>query len=402
MVDGLILPPSGLAALWRSDRRALLHEMLLMFLPLGLLIAPEPVWSDLFYVLILPLALHVAWVHRRAIRLGALPLHLLLANAFILLFLVSLAWDEQAHAKLGYLRIWAWDAICTLVFVNALADALSSSAIFRVRLIRLLVGASVLNALISFVRLPFLPGAWSGEVLRMGGWAATRHPILGAVIIGIVVLMAVSRALENHDWRYWAAAGIGLVFIALTGSRGPALAVMVALTVQIGVCRPRTLLALIVLGALGLALLAAVDFDWVATTVRNQLARGDSHRFEIWQMSWHDIEQNLWFGRGPAGRIDRPGEDFPHNLFLSTWLYVGAAGVALLVTYLATVLRQSWRAVMLPDRMLNIAILLHVLLSAMTDFGQAIKGPGPMWYMLWLSTLFCAANIGGGSLRSRP
>jgi O-antigen ligase len=400
MVDGLIPSLGDLKILWRSDRRALLHELLLLFLPLGLLIAPEPVWSDLFYVLILPLALHVAWVNRGAIRLGAMPLYLMIGNALILLFLASLVWDETAHAKPAFLRIWAWDGICTLAFVNALADALRSGAAYRLRLVRLLVIALAINAAISFARAPFVPSSWSGDVLRMGGWAETRHPILGAVMIGILVLLAVWRALETKDWRYWAAAAIGLIFIALTGSRGPALAVTVALVAQIGIGRPRTFFVLAALAAIGVALIAVTDFAWLSAAIRDQLARGDSHRFAIWQMSWQDIAQRFWLGHGPAARIDRPGEDFPHNLFLSTWLYVGAVGVALLAAYFVCVLVQALRAAALHDRMLNVALLIHVLLSAMTDFGQAIKGPGPMWYMLWLATLFAAANGAAASRRS--
>lgn len=384
--------PAHLAGLWHGDRRALLHEALLAFLALGFLIAPEPAWADLFYVLLLPLALHVAWMRRASFRWSDVPAHVAIGSGLVLLFALSLIWDESAHAAPVSLWLWFWDALCTMVFVLSLADALASSAAYRTRLVNWIIAAATLNAVISVARFVLFAESWGSDPTRLGGWAEMRHPILGAIIMGMVVLLATGRALATGKWRYAVVAGIGLLFIALTGSRGPALAIMTAMALLLGASRPRLFLLAVTTAALATGALALVEHAALARIVTTMLNRGDSHRFIIWQLSWHDILRRPLLGHGPTYRIDRPDEAFPHNLFLSTWLYTGIVGLTLLLAYLAAVLRQALKAPPGLDRILRLAILLHLLICAMTDFSQVVKGPGPMWYMLWLGTLFCAAN----------
>jgi len=392
--------PAHIVGLWHNDRRRLLHEALLVFLVLGFLIAAERVWADLFYLIILPLALHEGWRRRTSWRWSDPTVHVIIGCGLIVLFALSLAWDESAQATPTLLYRWCWDAFCTCVFVLALADALASSPAYRTWLTKAVIAAASINGLISIIEFLVFAESWGRDPTRLAGWGETRHPILGAVIIGVVVLMAAAQALKTADGRYSVAAGIGLVFIALTGSRGPGLAILVALALLLWGSRPKWLLLAIASAVVGIGFLALIDYALLVRIAGAVLLRGDSHRFIIWQMSWHDISLRPLLGYGPAYRIDRPGEDFPHNLFLSTWLYTGLVGLTLLVAYLAAVLRQALQAPADLDRMLNLAILVHVLISAMTDLGQVIRGPGPMWYIIWLSTLFCAAN--GNPGRDQP
>jgi O-antigen ligase len=110
-------------------------------------------------------------------------------------------------------------------------------------------------------------------------------------------------------------------------------------------------------------------------------------------LSWHDLMQHAWIGYGPGYRLNSPpGEQFPHNLFLSTWLYTGLVGLVLLLIYLLKVLQSALSSPVKADRATNIAILLLLVVSAMTEFSQLIKGPGPMWYIFWLPTLLALSN----------
>ncbi|WP_081773563.1 O-antigen ligase family protein [Acetobacter papayae] len=50
-------------------------------------------------------------------------------------------------------------------------------------------------------------------------------------------------------------------------------------------------------------------------------------RLAIWQTSWEAIRQHPWLGYGPTYHLARiHNESFPHNLFLSAWLYNGVVG----------------------------------------------------------------------------
>jgi len=384
--------PRQLRALWPLDRPQLAAEALLLFLAAGFVVIPEPLWADLFYVIVLPLSLIAARdAHRRGVRLSWPP-HLVVAVALIVWFAITLAWDVDSPLHRGMVTLWLWQAVCALVFVLALHAALGTAPQFRTRLTRALIVMAAINFVFALIHLQFDDIAHLSGVLRMGGWAETRQPILGGGIIGVVTLLALSRAITRKDAWLAAAALGGLVFIALTGSRGPGLAILAALVVQLGWGHPRVL-ALAILAALLLALAwLALDYDHLTHLVRAQVARGDSNRFIIWRMSWDEIAKSPWIGHGPGHRLDRPGEDFPHNLFLSTWFYSGLIGLGLLLSYLALVLRRCFLAPNRAERALRLSILAHVVLCGMTDFGQVIKGPGPLWYLLWMSTLLCATQ----------
>ncbi|MBO1325193.1 O-antigen ligase family protein [Acetobacter sp. TBRC 12305] len=379
--------------LWRTDRRTLLHEQILAVIGAGFLLSPEPVWSDFFYVLVLPLALSLAWRARAGLDLRRMSPVLLAGSVLILWLATTLLWDPPTLAQPGKLALWLWNVFCTLIYIHALADALETDATFRPRITRVMALAGLANMAISFARLGLHPAmAWAGDVLRMNGWAETRHPIMGAIVIGIVVLMALDRALRVGGWYYWLAALAGLVFIVLTGSRGPEGAICVSASVLLGLTRPRLILVIGLATLLALGLFACLDWPLLHHLVAGHVARGDSHRLAIWARSWHDICQKPWFGHGPGYLLAGPhSESFPHNLLLSTWLYGGIIGVGLLGLYAVLVTRRALGTANRADRALNVALLVQVGLSAMTDFSQVIKGPSLMWYIFWLPTLFAAS-----------
>lgn len=391
MLNGLFASPSLLRRLWHTDRERLLAELLLLFLPLGLVVAPEPIWADLFFLFLLPLSLWLAWRSRGAIRLRALPPHLWAATALIGWFVLSLAWDATSQARPRALLVWLLCGVSTLVFVHALA-ACARQAEFRERLTRALVLFAPINAAIAIARLPFHWSRWVSDVIRMEGWAETRAPILGAAIMSVLLLLALSRAARRGGaWR-WGPIGLMAAFVLLTGSRGPALALALALLVLLGWGHPRLLGLLLAAGALGLLAGLALDQPLLSHLWQTQMQRGDSHRFAIWAESWQAILRSPWIGHGPGFRFDDPAESFPHNLLLSTWLYTGVVGVALLAAYFALVLRECGRLPTRPERALGVALVVLVLGCGATDIAQVIKGPGPLWYVIWLPTLLAAAR----------
>ena len=160
------------------------------------------------------------------------------------------------------------------------------------------------------------------------------------------------------------------------------LATGVALLVLVGATRRRHLgwgLGVALVVALAVAL--AVPGAWW----QGLLARGGSHRLEIWTQTLAVLRQApgwaAWVGLGPGATIGRPGEDFPHNLLLSTAFYGGLIGLGLLLALLGLVALAAWRG---PERPLRLALLVLVLGVGMTDLSNLAKGPSPMWYVVWV------------------
>ncbi|MCH4092406.1 O-antigen ligase family protein [Acetobacter sp.] len=386
----MLAPPRLLAQLWRTDRRTLLHELMLFFVGSGFILPNEPVWSDVFYIGIMPLFIYAVCRKDFDVRLKSCPAPLLAAAGIMASFCISIVLNMTTLSQTGPAAFWMWNILCTSIFVFLLTDAFTKQADYRDRLIRLMISAGMINILIAVpLRLVFQPPPWEGDILRMQGWGLTRHPILGAVIMGSILLMALSRALSRHKWYDWAATLLALAFILLTGSRGPLIGILLAMPVLAGMKYPKTILTALPILAIIMMIGLRADVG-VFHLVQEQIGRGDSHRLMLWSLSWHDICQMPVFGHGPAWKFSNPGEPFPHNLLLSTWLYAGAVGVVSLLVYLGCVCRSLFSSSAHTARPLSIAILLHTVVSSMTDFAQVVKGPAPMWYMFWLATLFAA------------
>ena len=349
--------------------------LLRIVLGAGFAIVPNPSWAMLFYLAIMPgaglrLARGADWPDDLGARLGV---------ALIVWFTLTTLWDRTAGAQLGAHLIWVWNGACTLGLFITILTTLREDAAARDRLVMVLIIGGLLNALFAIGMFLQVPAD------RMTGWAETRHPILGASIIGGSVLLAAGEMLRGRQIALMAATIIsGLIFIVLTGSRGPLIAIAGTLMVLLAALRPR------VLGGAALGLMLGLGAVVVALPGSLQAAfahvmqRGWSNRLAIWDISLDKIAQNPIFGSGPATLLGRPGEDFPHNLFLSTWLYSGLIGVALLLAVLALAARAAWSDA---DRIMRwslLALLLHLVLSGLTDLSQVTKGPGPMWYILWL------------------
>ena len=367
---------------------------LLFVVGAGFVVAPEPVWAMLFYLLIVPVQFRAlaGAVRDGSFRRDMTPA-LAVAITMILWFLLALAWDHSAAGHPAVQALWVWNAFCTLLFVWGCHEAFTRSEAWRDRLITVLIVCGTLNAWIAIIRLPFVRNAWDHDSLRMPGWAETRHPILGAIIIGVPVLLAASRLLQRRAVRANAfALASCLGFIALTGSRGPILAIGGALTLFLAMARPR-LLAIVVVA--GLVVLCAVELlapAILAAVWHGLTDRGSSDRLIIWRLSLKAIGTSPWVGLGPTARLDRVNEGFPHNLFLSTLFYAGVVGLVLLLSLLALVGRIAWRRPPGVDRSMRIALLIYPMLAGMTDLSILIKGPAPMWYMVWLPLIICMGS----------
>jgi O-antigen ligase len=359
----------------------LLPAALLLYVAAAFLLPSDPAAALVFYLAVIPAAL--ARLARRGtpwpLRPGAgsqARAAAVLALGLVLWSGLTLLWGEDAgHRTLKF----AGDTLATLVFLLALLETLPGPALRR-RLQDVLIGCGAANAALSIaidtITHPLNP--------RLHGWGVTTHPILGASVMAVPYLTALCRGLEEagRRWLSLAAAALMAAFILLTESRGPLLAASAAtfLVCATGWWRWRCLATAAVVAALWALLPAPVREHSQQVLVQ----RGASHRIEIWEYSARMIAGRPLLGHGLAANLDLPEFTFPHDLYLSLLFYSGVVGLVLFLAMAALLARRA-----LPDaagrewRWLA-SLWLCGLASGLTDLGQITKGPGPMWFIIWL------------------
>jgi O-antigen ligase len=371
------------------------------FLALGYIVRPNPLWAGLFfYASLLPAMLLLLWRDASA--------RTVLRDRLVLLCLALMGWywatlfwgyDQPPRRVQGYavgIPLNAAFVLCCVLFFARAEEA------WLRRLLAALVIAAALNATFSIGSHVAL-GLHHVQGARLAGWAETRHPILGAGVMGVGLQAACLLALllRNRRWAVLALAAGGLcalAFIIVTGSRGPVLAIAAFLLVfGLVVTGWRGALAgAAMLGVAVVAILVLFGPDWVL----HQLNR-PSHRLPIWEVTLARIAERPLLGHGVANHaiFGDPYFTFPHSLYLSALYYGGAIGAALLLAILAGALR---RAATLADRRWRafaLAALASPMVFGLTDLGQPAVGPSELWYVLWLPV---GAAIGLAMRKAAP
>jgi O-antigen ligase len=365
---------------------ALLPWALLIFVAAAFLLPTGPAYSLVFYALVVAPAVAASVnLPARLTPARLTPARLdpgtALASLLILWSGLTLIWgQDDGHRSVRF----AVDTLMTLVFLAAMLGGLATPG-QRDRLCTVLIWAGAANAMFSIA----IGFAFPQPSERLHGWGATSHPILGASVMGLAYLAALCRTLTRPEqWgRYLAACAAMALFILFTESRGPMLAVF-ASTLFLCAAGPWRWRALGRLAALAVAwrLLPAGMRQHQAAVM---VARGSSHRFEIWHRTLELIGQRPLAGHGLAANLDMPGITFPHDMYLSVLFYSGAVGFALFAGLAGFVCLRLWQGRTTQgwaraDWLWLVAIWMNALLAGLTDLGQITKGPGPMWFIFWL------------------
>ena len=375
--------------LWAAPRQAL-RAALLVFATAAFLLPTEPAYAMVFYVLVLPATAAAAWRYRA----GSSDPGVVLGCLLILWSACTLLWGhDDGHRSLRF----AAGAACTLLFFAGSVQGWRNAPEWRRRLATVLIWAGAANAVLSVALGPFEPQ--NGD--RLHGWGVTSHPILGASVMAAGYLAALTRVLGERPCRAANAAACAAmaVFILLTESRGPLLAASVA-TLFLCAAGPWRWRAL--------AFAAACTATWslLPQSFRHHqasvlVARGASHRFEIWHRTLQMIAAHPLLGNGLAANLDLPGMTFPHDLYLSVLFYSGAVGLLLFLGLAGAVTLRLWdgRRAPGPDWLWAVSLSINAALSGLTDLGQITKGPGPMWFIVWLPVALALARPAAGAAR---
>jgi O-antigen ligase len=242
---------------------------------------------------------------------------------------------------------------------------------------------------------------------RLSPIGRAGNPILGGLLYGsagIVALYCAKQAKTGiAKLGYLAIAVIVGYLIVLTQSRMPlavyTVCVCLGAWLYSGSCKRLLLFGIVALGMIELLIyLTPVLQNSIADYLVQCLARKDGYRLEMWSQTVEGITEHPWLGSGLGTRLiapaGAPGAFNPHNLYLATAFYLGIPCAALflcLVTwciYLAIGLVRAGT----PIGILAGLLLLHGVLSGMTDHAQLVKAPSPLWFIFWLPMGFVIAR----------
>lgn len=360
----------------------------------GLLLPSNAAWSTLCYALLLPTVLIRFWQGWRPDWRDHNHTAMLALCGWSTL---AILWDHNISGQGDGHGYWLLNAACTFGFLFCFKMAEGDDPGTRERAVTVLIGAGVINALIS-VGAVLVAADWD---LRMKGWGAAQNPVLGAAIMDICILLALGRIAEGgRARRYYIAALVPMVlYLAFSYSRTPLLAMACALLILAfgsWAAFGRVVIAgLCAVVAAGLVWL--LEPGWAAMFIQNLLARGTDCHVTIWQTAWRLFLSNPVVGYGPSARLPIlphgfcPAYPSPHNLYLSLLLYSGMVGLLLFLACELLLLRHLRRVTAGFSTRLWLAVMAIPLIAGLSDLTQVIKGPSPMWYIIWVPMLLVMA-----------
>ncbi|MCH7547208.1 MAG: O-antigen ligase family protein [Planctomycetes bacterium] len=250
-------------------------------------------------------------------------------------------------------------------------------------IVAVLAGVLVQNGVQLIHALNLTDALRHGEGLRVGG---LLHPIQTGVLCSCAVCWYLSAIIHEKSWRRWGAvvlAGIAFAGLIATGSRGPWLALAVALPLQvilIVIRRPAArkaaliaticgILAGVVVMFLGYRMISE-RFEDAKTEFRAAIEEGDygtsvGLRIGLWSWAWNTFREKPLLGHGlgsfrevmitqpsymkaeerwPEHAVEYMQRDHAHSSYLHLLSSTGIFGAAFFVALLIMALIGAWRS----------------------------------------------------------
>jgi len=366
------------------------------FLTSGYLIHPTPMWAIIFYAIIIPAFLIITFKNKEEITSLFKDKTFITGVILIIWFLLSISWGvNQPEFNI---KKYITRSIVNLIFLFSAAYFFSNHTKWENLLFKILPYAVLINTLIS----TFLFYGVDTHTLsdRLTGWAETRHPILGSLVVltGFCISFYQSQiSTKNKDKILYATICFSCVlFVILTQSRGPLLTLLcigIIFSIFSGKVVRRC--------AIGI-LFSIASIFLISDEIQNQVIQSLSRnpwRFEIWMDAWKYIQDAPIIGNGLAslntfGAIE---QKFPHSIYVSSAFFGGAIGLFLLLALFA---QLAWAALNTEDKTtkaFHLGLLCVPVIGGLTDLAQVSKSPGELWYILWVPVTI----IIGHSIKSR-
>ncbi|MHC8324443.1 O-antigen ligase family protein [Pseudomonas sp. LB1P83] len=222
--------------------------------------------------------------------------------------------------------------------------------------------------------------------LRLIGGGAFDNPLLSSHMYGFYCAywLSMSMICKRRQMLWLSIPAMAIMFTAViaTGSRTPLVALTMAALWLGFICWNRRSLVLLI------ALIASVS---AVTVLFSQMIieRGDSYRFEIWQLAVQKIAEHPWIGHGyNADLALDPGVGYtfqePHSFALGVLYYVGVFGLLPWLFFQAWGLFSSWRYRLQPLFIIASTWLIFGIGAGLTEGGGIISRPKEHWFLLWI------------------
>jgi O-antigen ligase len=214
----------------------------------------------------------------------------------------------------------------------------------------------------------------------------TFNPIWAGRFAAIGVLIALALILGGFSKRARLVGYLSLPFLTVallaSGSRGPVVALLVALVVLVGLVMQnrqlRRRLAQIAVGVGAAILVAALIVPSAAIDRSASFLFGDASglssngRTQLWGKGLSLFYSHFWTGVGTGGfsRYEPPPILYPHNIVLEAGAELGVLGMAVVVAFLYLSLRTAfrvWREASSHEDRIAGALILSVLVATVLN-----------------------------------
>jgi len=256
---------------------------------------------------------------------------------------------------------------------------------------------SAVTAAISIVIFFSVSEAGSDRLVHFG---VLDHSISAAFCYGVVALITLyglkqenGAANRHRRWRYYSALAVMFLFVFLTATRGALLGL--ACAIAVGSIMTGKRWAVLWIAAVSMAVIAAGSM--LEYRPYQFLARGSSHRLELWSIVWDRIGDHFWFGSGigaDESMVLSNGYviNHAHQLFLGNHFYGGVPASVLLLSTLAMAGRVAYRKFLKSGDVLCTTLLVYVVVLGLADFGEFLRSPNLIWFYFWFPLALIAAN----------
>jgi len=304
---------------------------------------------------------------------------------FVIWAIISLAWTTETESVVGQIKpplhtLMLFAGCCLLVR-------------YRDDILRPLLFCAAMVALIaSIINLYMFAHTYAPD-MRLIGAGAFDNPLLSSHVFGFFFVYWLSLSMTCKRprilWLSLPAMAIMFATVIATGSRTPLVALTLAALWLSFVCWNRR----------SVILLSAMFVSGVSVAIifsHMLMERGDSYRFELWQLALHEISLHPWIGHGYNALLSlNPGTGYaleePHNFALGVLYYVGIIGLLPWLIMQLWGLLSSWRYRAQPLFILASTWLVFGIGAGLTEGGGILARPKEHWFLLWIPLALIAA-----------
>lgn len=355
-----------------------------------------------FYGLLLPSFIYLAFTQRGVLR--NVPFHvgslgLIAFFSFVILHAALGQFADQSLIKI--MR----DTLLNGAFMVMALSIFSAPRINSLALLRSFILTTIIMVPISYAMRVYDP-TQPHHFLPIG---RAHNPIPIGNLYAFAALVSLWLYFQKQTSAGWkilciVCYALTVLAIIITTQRGPLLGLAVASGIGVLLlCKPRVVLLASGVGfTLGLDYFmfftrgaGVLDLEPLYQLVTQFFAQRDSYRLMIWQHAFELIVQKPWQGYGLHAKFVMdgvPGAVNPHNLFISTLYYTGIAGLGLLLVPLLTAFVIAFRGRRTPYHQLCLILLVHAVVACLTNYGQVVKAPAPLWTIYWLPIAMALAR----------